>query len=162
MSDPGFATRNERAAARPNPFANFGRFGVDGGLEGAPGTVSLAAAGAKSLEAAGKRTGRDGAPHLHGGSIEKAKGSRDWDERRAGDAVPAAASKFGSPPNVYSTNERGARRGESAAAPRETLANGRERREEKKEGRAEEGGWRTAGGKFPPRSVVLGSPLDSI
>lgn len=147
VSEAQFTTRAERAA-RPNPFANFGHFGVDGGLEGPTSTLVGTIASVKGE--GGKR--RETAPHLHGGSIEKDKGTsardRDWEGRRA--TTDGTTTKFGSPPNAFLDRaERPTRRGGdvTVSAPRDS-ANGRERREEKKEGRAEEGGWRTAGGEY--------------
>jgi hypothetical protein len=136
--------------ARPNPFANFGRFGVDGGLEGEKPEV-------------GKR--RDGAPHLgataNGVSLE-GKSAAGRNVRQEGGAVEGK-DRYGTSPTNGNMFERERERGDrmrargpdtgalepgsrSGATAAGTSA--RERREEvpKREGRAEEGGWRSVGG----------------
>lgn len=152
VSSANHVSVGEPRTARPNPFANFGRFGVDGGLEG---TVATAAMGISTKGGESKRN-RDSAPHLHGGAIEKEKPAgreRDWDTTRRGGAG-TAPEKSGETSylNERERPERTSRRGGDVTNgardnQREPGVNGRERREEKKEGRAEEGGWRTAGGK---------------
>lgn len=106
---------------RANPFANFARFGVDGGLEGEP------------VKEKG-RSNRDAAPHL--GGEGRALGGRN--------GKGGIEDKFAS----VTTNGFGERRREGGGGrERESGREGvRDAGREKKEGRAEEGGWRSVGG----------------
>lgn len=147
------------ANARPNPFANFGRFGLDGGLEG--DSVALTP-GAK------RSTGRDAAPHI---AIPGAVAIGGSGARRA--PSPERAKYGASPTNgaagAYFSNERERSdrmraRGDGPAPARgEPGATGRERRDredaQKREGRAEEGGWRSVG--TSGASSVMWSPPGS-
>lgn len=151
-----------------NPFANFGRFGVDGGLMGEPLEMPRRRGGkngppgidtGESLGGAGGG-GKDLAPHLQlgGGGARKALqggGVRD-------DVVPPWASEGASKRDNHSKEERtyrssASRSGESPSleprrTPRglngngglggESTPNGKDRRGL---GPADEGGWRSVG-----------------
>lgn len=118
---------------RANPFANFARFGVDGGLEGEP------------VKEKG-RSSRDAAPHLGG------------EGRGLGRNGKGVEDKFASATNGFGERRKEGTVGRERESGREARDAGRE----KKEGRAEEGGWRSVGGagaSFGPTSCP-GDPLN--
>lgn len=137
---------NVLASGRANPFTNFGRFGVDGGLEG--GEIINT-----KLGSGDRRVGRDTAPHV-GGLDGRGLGARHGrtlhTERERGDHFGRANGEGTSPTKEHNTgffsNER--ERAERMKARGEGLAGsgGRDRRDEqskKDRSRVDEGGWRS-------------------
>ena len=133
--------------ARPNPFANFGRFGLDGGLDEPVPTSTSASASAK-------RASRDAAPHIAAASSMAIPGAG----ARRGASSPER-TKYGASPTGagqhFAINERDrSDRMRTATGAREPAGAGRDRRDrddaQKKEGRAEEGGWRSVGTSGQP------------
>ncbi|GAA5932125.1 uncharacterized protein JCM15063_001127 [Sporobolomyces koalae] len=142
-----------------NPFANFGRFGVDGGLIGEPlemprrrggrNAISAAGAGAGGGEAA--PDGKDLAPHLQ--STGK-KGNRERDD---GALPPWAEGTTTSKRDTFFKEERNTRstlnrNGNLTGANSETRRRGDrtevstiERKDRRGLGPADEGGWRSVG-----------------
>lgn len=121
---------------RPNPFANFGRFGVDGGLEGEIGG-----------KLGDRRRGdRDAAPHMGGSSESRRDGGgrngRANGAERDGEGSSPTKTAAGFFSNERERSERMRARGEGVS-----VGGGRERRDEnvKKDRRADEGGWRSVG-----------------
>jgi len=170
------ATAHNPLGSRPNPFANFGRFGLDSaGLLG--GELEPRASRARPPAPAGDR---DGAPHLAPaartrtgdrlGNGERRERERREDGEPAGlSTSPTSTGKFGvlagmgGGANGWAAGERGERKprglgaGEGAGASTgvrrvlgalDDVGGGvgrRERQQDKEKGRADEGGWRTAG-----------------
>lgn len=152
---------------RPNPFANFGRFGVDGGLlEGNDSLSNERSTGGKGLTTE-KRRDREPAPHLNStsesrsiggkntrgtGGVGVANNNNHYQDKEGSSngtnkfsSSPPSNSFFGDKDRTSNRNVvRNGTNGEVGVA----NVRDRERREEnvKKEGRAEEGGWRSVGG----------------
>ncbi|KDE06410.1 hypothetical protein MVLG_03316 [Microbotryum lychnidis-dioicae p1A1 Lamole] len=129
------------SGGRPNPFANFGRFGVDGGLDA--GDVAGFTA-TKSASSTNDKRSRDGVPHLQreGMPIGGRTGARRSDASIEGTS-PTKSSAFGNDRLRTSTRAGGADERNGALG---SSTSGR-REDQKKDRRApNEGGWRSVGG----------------
>lgn len=148
------SSNNVLSSGRANPFTNFGRFGVDGGLEGSDG-VNTKLGG-------DRRSGRDAAPHLGGNGEGRGTGGRNGrfmngerSDKYGAESTSPTKTSTGFFSNERERSERMKTRGDAQAG-----ANGRERRDDmaKKDRRADEGGWRSVGGPGQSRSGQASKP----
>ncbi|KAM0786406.1 hypothetical protein ACM66B_001872 [Microbotryomycetes sp. NB124-2] len=131
---------SSHSASRSNPFTNFGRFGVDGGLEGT-GAIGSAGkfaslAGLGSGNGLDKRSSRDGSGAMDG-------------HARSGQG--RAYTESGKPGTAYFTNERdrsermkGKQDGALTGGRRDENVAGAKQRGERRA--QDDGGWRSVGG----------------
>ncbi|SCV74909.1 BQ2448_7938 [Microbotryum intermedium] len=136
-SNPG----SNLSGGRPNPFANFGRFGVDGGLD--PGEVAGFLATKSSSGVADKRS-RDGVPHLQrdgvgpGGRAGARRGEASIESTSPTKSSAFTNDRLRASTRAGGADERNGALGSSILGRRE---------EQKKDRRApDEGGWRSVGG----------------
>ncbi|GAA6013019.1 hypothetical protein JCM11491_000939 [Sporobolomyces phaffii] len=150
-----------------NPFANFGRFGVDGGLIGEPLEMPRRRGGAKQMAngaAGAEEAGKDLAPHLQMAAGGPRKGAKD---DSGGTALPPWASEA-SKREQFLKEERhnrsirnppgGASNGE--LEPRRRAAGGglngdATAKDKRNLGPADEGGWRSVGSTREEREKRL-------
>ncbi|KAK4046616.1 hypothetical protein OIO90_006485 [Microbotryomycetes sp. JL221] len=135
---------SSHSATRSNPFTNFGRFGVDGGLEG--------------TDAIGSASKFASLANL-GSSSDKRKSAREGANANNGDTTGRTRYvESGKPGTSYFTNER--ERGERMKAKLDGQVRGGERKDEavvvgvnKKDRRSDDGGWRSVPAREDRRSA---------